>query len=136
LIFVFIDDVFKDDYVVTQLKFSRLSLLGLFASLAFVGGCSDNKPAPAPSAAPNTTVSASAAPKTETAKPAQGKKINVNTATIADLDKLELPGTKPSLSERIQGARPYKDAKDLVAKKAISEEELKLIENLISFEDK
>jgi DNA uptake protein ComE-like DNA-binding protein len=59
-------------------------------------------------------------------------KINVNTAPIAELDKLELPGTKPSLSERIQGVRPYKTINDLVTKKAISADELKLIKNLVT----
>jgi DNA uptake protein ComE-like DNA-binding protein len=59
-------------------------------------------------------------------------KINVNTAPIAELDKLELPGTKASLSERIQGARPYKTIDDLVTKKAISADELKLIKNLVT----
>ncbi|WP_330482488.1 helix-hairpin-helix domain-containing protein [Tumidithrix elongata] len=120
----------------TQLKLSRLSLLGVFACLAIVSGCSDSSTSSVSSStAPSATVSSSAAPKTEPSKPAQGNKINVNTAPIAELDKLELPGTKPSLSERIQGARPYKDAKDLVSKKAISEEELKLIENLITVGD-
>jgi DNA uptake protein ComE-like DNA-binding protein len=58
-------------------------------------------------------------------------KIDINSASIAELDKLELPGTKPSLSERIQGKRPYKTADDLVSKKAISVDEYKLIKDLI-----
>jgi DNA uptake protein ComE-like DNA-binding protein len=63
-------------------------------------------------------------------------KVNINSAPIAELDKLELPGTKPSLSERIQGGRPYKVAKDLVTKKVISQSEFKLIQNLITVENK
>jgi DNA uptake protein ComE-like DNA-binding protein len=63
-------------------------------------------------------------------------KININSAPIAELDKLELPGTKPSLSERIQGGRPYKVAKDLVTKKVVSQSEFKLIQNLITVENK
>jgi DNA uptake protein ComE-like DNA-binding protein len=62
-------------------------------------------------------------------------KIDINKAPIAELDKLELPGTKPSLSERIQGGRPYKTADDLVSKKVISQDELNLIKNLITVGD-
>jgi DNA uptake protein ComE-like DNA-binding protein len=65
---------------------------------------------------------------------ATSSKININTAPIAELDKLELPGTKPSLSERIQAARPYATADDLVKKKAISPEEYALIKNLVTTE--
>jgi DNA uptake protein ComE-like DNA-binding protein len=71
-----------------------------------------------------------ASPKPETTT--NKSQINVNTASIAELDKLELPGTKPSLSERIQGARPYKTIDDLVKNKAISAEELALIKNLVT----
>ena len=81
-----------------------------------------------PATTPSTSVS-TATPKPETTS--NKSQINVNTAPIAELDKLELPGTKPSLSERIQGARPYKSIDDLVTKKAISAEELALIKNLV-----
>ncbi|AFY72352.1 DNA uptake protein [Synechococcus sp. PCC 7502] len=85
---------------------------------------------------PPTTNSATSGTATETTNPtSKSTKINVNKAPIAELDKLELPGTKPSLSERIQGARPYKTIDDLVSKKAISAEELGLIKNLITTED-
>ena len=48
-----------------------------------------------------STLPASAEPKVE-----KSNKININSATNAELDKLELPGTKPSLSERIENGRP------------------------------
>ncbi|HBC43652.1 MAG TPA: DNA uptake protein [Pseudanabaena sp.] len=87
-------------------------------------------PAAEPKATPSATPDA-AAPKS-----AKSSKININTATNAELDKLELPGTKPSLSERIEGGRPYKQIDDLVTKKAISAEEFKLIQNLVTTETK
>jgi DNA uptake protein ComE-like DNA-binding protein len=108
-----------------------LSALGLCTALLIgVGGCGGGSTtdagAPSPGAGTSATTSlGSSASSTST-------KIDVNKAPIAELDKLELPGTKPSLSERIQGARPYKTADDLVAKKAISQDELKLIKNLIT----
>ncbi len=96
--------------------------------LLSVGGCGESKPeASAPAASPETAMSKSPVAAVSTAT-----KIDVNKAPIAELDKLELPGTKPSLSERIQGARPYKTADDMVTKKAISQDELKLIKNLIT----
>ncbi len=110
--------------MVSQSKFSRLQLptSGLFACLSIVGlsmigGCVD--PATPPPVATSAAMTSST-------------KININTASIAELDKLELPGTKPSLSERIQGARPYSDSEDMVKKKAISKEELDLIKNLVT----
>jgi DNA uptake protein ComE-like DNA-binding protein len=78
-----------------------------------------------------STLPASAEPKVE-----KSSKININSATNAELDKLELPGTKPSLSERIENGRPYKQIDDLVTKKAISAEEFKLIQNLVTTETK
>jgi DNA uptake protein ComE-like DNA-binding protein len=110
-----------------------LSALGLCTALLIgIGGCggSSTTDAGAPSPSPGTGATATTSlgsPATSTSA-----KIDVNKAPIAELDKLELPGTKPSLSERIQGARPYKTADDLVAKKAISQDELKLIKNLIT----
>ncbi|MCE2975559.1 MAG: helix-hairpin-helix domain-containing protein [Pseudanabaena sp.] len=87
-----------------------------------------------PAAEPKATPSAT--PDAADPKSAKSSKININTATNAELDKLELPGTKPSLSERIEGGRPYKQIDDLVTKKAISAEEFKLIQNLVTTETK
>jgi DNA uptake protein ComE-like DNA-binding protein len=114
--------------------FSRTPLVisGLVLCLIAVGceSTTTTSEAPKPEAA-KTSPSAS----TE-AKPAKSSKIDINTAPIAELDKLELPGTKPSLSERIQGGRPYKQIDDLVSKKVISAEEFKLIQNLVTTETK
>jgi DNA uptake protein ComE-like DNA-binding protein len=106
----------------------KLSAFGLCAALLIgVGGCGGSSTTDA--SAPSTSPTGSTA---TLASPVPSAKIDVNKAPIAELDKLELPGTKPSLSERIQGARPYKTADDLVAKKAISQDELNLIKNLIT----
>jgi DNA uptake protein ComE-like DNA-binding protein len=110
--------------------FSRthLVLSGLVFCLVANGCTSETTPeAPKPE---------SAKPATTETKPAKSSKIDINTAPIAELDKLELPGTKPSLSERIQGGRPYKQIDDLVSKKVISAEEFKLIQNLVTTETK
>jgi DNA uptake protein ComE-like DNA-binding protein len=114
-----------------QFSQAHLVLLGLVFCL--VAGCSNT-----PEAAKPDTSSASPASTPVNAEPkaAKSSKIDINTAPIAELDKLELPGTKPSLSERIQAGRPYKQNDDLVTKKVISAEEFKLIQNLVTTEAK
>jgi DNA uptake protein ComE-like DNA-binding protein len=120
---------------VLQLNYSyrRPLAVTIFAFLLMVSGCSDTQnSSTVPTNAPSSPTTASPVNTSGTQPDAKGKKIDINKAPIAELDKLELPGTKPSLSERIQGARPYKTIDDLVAKKAISAEELALIVNLVT----
>ncbi len=101
-------------------RFSATCLL-----LASLAACSS---APAPDAKAPATPAASSPTTSST----QDNKIDINSAPIAELDKLELPGTKPSLSERIQGGRPYSTTDDLVSKKVISADEYKLIKGLVT----
>ena len=108
-------------------KFKALFVLG--CCLGIVTGCA------APDAtAPTKITEAAPKPAASSAAAAAGK-VDINKAPIAELDKLELPGTKPSLSERIQQGRPYAKAEDLVTKKVISQEELNLIKGLITTSD-
>jgi DNA uptake protein ComE-like DNA-binding protein len=99
--------------------------------LGALGGCA-NPEATAPTTAPTKAAESSAPPAASSTSQAAASKIDINKASIAELDKLELPGTKPSLSERIQQGRPYTKAEDLVTKKVISPEELTLIKGLIT----
>jgi len=103
-------------------------VLGLVAT-----GCVSTPEAAKPDAVKTTPAVTSTTVPTET-NATKSNKIDVNTASIAELDKLELPGTKASLSERIQAGRPYKQIDDLVTKKVISAEELKLIKSLVTTE--
>jgi DNA uptake protein ComE-like DNA-binding protein len=109
-------------------KLRQISALGMLLSVLVLSGCNsktDSSSTTSPSTEKSSQTTPVATPAATTAK------IDVNSASIAELDKLELPGTKPSLSERIQGKRPYANADDLVTKKAISADELKLIKGLI-----
>ena len=112
-------------------SFTPLLVSGLVFCL-ITSGCNSNPEAP--KAESTKAPASSSAPATPSAP--KSSKIDINTAPIAELDKLELPGTKPSLSERIQGGRPYKQIDDLVTKKVISTEEFKLIQNLVTTETK
>jgi DNA uptake protein ComE-like DNA-binding protein len=105
-------------------KIKQMSIFGVLLTVLVLTGCSSKPKSSA-------TTSSPAGKSSETAPAASTSKVDVSSASIAELDKLELPGTKPSLSERIQGGRPYKSAEDLVGKKVISADEYKLIKNLI-----
>lgn len=113
---------------------------GLLACLTILGGCADSTTTPTATApTPAKTEASSKQTEKPAATPSKSEKsarININKAPIAELDKLELPGTKPSLSERIQGGRPYSNPEDMVKKKVISQEEFDLIKNLVTTEEK
>jgi len=109
-------------FKVTALQLSLFGLCGvLLGSCTPSGNSNANNPTPSSGEAATNT---------------QSGKIDINTAPIAELDQLELPGTKPAFSERIQGGRPYKTKEDLVSKKVISQAEYNLIQNLITVGDK
>lgn len=94
----------------------RLLYLAL-ASLALAGGVT----------AQSTTPS-----KTPTTKTAQMAKVNVNTATVAQLETL--PGIGPKTAAQIVKGRPYKNAADFRAKvKRIGNAEWGKIQSLVSF---
>jgi len=91
-------------------------LLPLVA-LAAMGGQAFAQTAtqPAPAAKPTAPVASPAAPATQAAPAAQAKKININTATAAELDSLKGIGearAKKIIEER--GKAKFKDFADLV----------------------
>jgi DNA uptake protein ComE-like DNA-binding protein len=63
------------------------------------------------------------------------KKININSAILSELDKLEAKLGVPSLSNKIQAERPYKTPEDLVAKKVIDQKQFDQIKDLVTIED-
>ncbi len=64
-----------------------------------------------------------------------GKKININSAILSELDKLEAKLGVPALSNKIQAERPYKTPEDLVAKKVIDQKQFDQIKDLVTIED-
>lgn len=62
-------------------------------------------------------------------------KININTAILSELDKLEAALGVPALSNKIQASRPYGSVEDLVSKKVISQAQFDQIQNQVTIEE-
>ena len=63
------------------------------------------------------------------------EKININTAILSELDKLEAKLGVPALSNKIQGSRPYASPEELVSKKVITQEQFDQIKDMVTIED-
>jgi DNA uptake protein ComE-like DNA-binding protein len=85
------------------------------------------------------------ASNTETASPAatsghsmnHGAKggININTALLSELDKLEAKLGVPALSNKIQASRPYGKVEELVSKNVITQAQFDQIKDLVTIQD-
>jgi hypothetical protein len=62
-------------------------------------------------------------------------KININTAILSDLDKLEAKLGIPALSNKIQASRPYGSPEELVSKKVITQEQFDQVKDMVTVED-
>lgn len=62
-------------------------------------------------------------------------KININSAILSDLDKLEAKLGVPALSNKIQASRPYASTEELVSKKVINQEQFNQIKEMVTIED-
>jgi hypothetical protein len=84
---------------------------------------------------PNTTSSAPAATDTATTHSAHGRKININSAILSELDKLEAKLGVPALSNKIQGSRPYGKTEELVSKNVVNQQQFDQIKDMVTIED-
>jgi hypothetical protein len=66
---------------------------------------------------------------------AHGKKININTAILSELDKFESQLGVPALSNKIQASRPYGKPEELVAKKVITQAQFEQIKEMVTIEE-
>lgn len=85
---------------------------------------------PAAPAKPAVTEKPAAPEKAAPAKLAPGEKVNINTATKEELDKL--PGIGPVKAQRIMEARPFQKIEDIMKVKGIKEGEFGKIKDLIT----
>ncbi len=94
---------------------------------------------------PTATKTESTASPTTTASPAAttghsgnhgGKPgININTAILSELDKLEAKLGVPALSNKIQASRPYGKVEELVSKNVITQPQFEQIKDMVTIQD-
>lgn len=115
-------------------SFRIKSLVFVMASLMLMAGCNSNS-------ANNNANSNTPAATSNTASNehggshSTGKKININSAILSELDKLEAKLGIPALSNKIQGSRPYANTEELVSKKVITQEQFEQIKDMVTVED-
>jgi competence protein ComEA len=85
-----------------------------------------------------STTAASSMPdnnnKATSGKTAPAGKMDINTASKDDLEKL--PGIGPATSQKIVDGRPYKTKRELLTKKVVSQSEYdKIKDNIIAHQD-
>jgi len=112
-----------------------LSLVGVIT----ISACT-NEPTVTSSPSSNTaTTESSPKSKTETPKDSMmaghsKSKININEAILSDLDKVEAKLGIAGLSNKIQAARPYTKAEDLVTKKVVTAAQFDQIKDMVGIE--
>lgn len=113
-------------------RYLSLGLAGLLLASG-LSNCSSNLATsePAPSSSAESTPIASAPHGNHHTT----KKINLNTAILSELDKLEAVLGIPSLSHQIQSSRPYVSVDDLVAKNVLKPEQLARVRDLVTTEE-
>ncbi|XGV98033.1 MAG: helix-hairpin-helix domain-containing protein [Leptolyngbya sp. BL-A-14] len=115
-------------------KVSRFFAL-LFASmgLTVLIACTNQSPdtASAPVATPSAQSSTVMSGMTHGGKP----KININTAILSQLDKLEGLLGVPALSNKIQASRPYGKPEELVSKNVVTQAQFDQIKDMVTVED-
>jgi hypothetical protein len=86
---------------------------------------------------PSNSSSASNSSPAATSSHSHGdkEKININTAILSELDKLEAKLGVPALSNKIQGSRPYASPEELVSKKVITQQQFDQIKDMVTIED-
>lgn len=104
----------------------------VFGSLAMLPACNTS-----PSVSEQPSPAATSSPTTEMAGHAHGAeaKININTAILSELDKLEATLGVPALSHKIQASRPYGSPEDLVSKQVITQAQFDQIKDMVTIED-
>jgi hypothetical protein len=111
--------------------FRFLGLMAIACMVAFLISCNpqaNNSTAPASPAA-----TSSSSPMSSQA-PGGKPQININTALLSELDKLEAKLGIPALSNKIQGSRPYANTQELVTKQIISQEQFDQVKDLVTIE--
>ena len=114
-------------------QYVSLAIIGLAASF-IISACNNTDPTTSTSST-STTPPGNTAPAAHQESHGGGKKININSAILSELDKLEAKLGIPALSNKIQAERPYKATEDLVSKKVIDQQQFDQIKDMVGVED-
>jgi hypothetical protein len=114
--------------------FRFLALAIASAMLVVLTNCTQQTPN---AGNPSNSTSASSSSSATTTSHSHGseEKININTAILSELDKLEAKLGVPALSNKIQASRPYTNTEELVSKKVITQEQFDQIKGMVTIED-
>jgi Helix-hairpin-helix motif len=115
-------------------NYLTVAIVACVASVV-ISACNNTTKTTETSPNPTTPVATAPAPEMAGMKHGGGKKININSAILSELDKLEAKLGVPALSNKIQAERPYKTPEDLVAKKVIDQKQFDQIKDLVTIED-
>ncbi len=117
-------------------EYIKIALIAFAASIV-ISACNntDTTKTTETSPSPATPTTTADAPEMAGMKHSSGKKININSAILSELDKLEAKLGVPALSNKIQAERPYKTPEDLVTKKVIDQKQFDQIKDLVTIED-
>ncbi len=116
-------------------EYIKIAIVAFAASIV-ISACNNattSNTQTSPSAA--TPTIPAAAPEMAGMKHSSGKKININSAILSELDKLEAKLGVPALSNKIQAERPYKTPEELVSKKVIDQKQYDQIKEMVTIED-
>ena len=109
----------------------RYAFLALSIGAIVIGIKACSPPASNQTTAPSSPVAMSPGESMAMGKP----KININSAILSELDKLEAALGVPALSNKIQASRPFGSIEDLVSKKVISQAQFDQIQNQVTIEE-
>ncbi len=117
-------------------QYLSLAIVALAASI-IISACNQSSTTTTQTGTTTANPPADAATTAATHSGSHGgdKKININSAILSELDKLEAKLGVPALSNKIQAERPYKTPEDLVSKKVIDRQQFDKIKDLVTIED-
>jgi len=115
-----------------MIKFRHICLTIAAFAIVTLSSCNDTQTSQNSSPETNTTPQAT---QTVSHPNHGGKKININSAILSELDKFEGQLGVPALSNKIQANRPYASPEELVSKKVITQEQFDKIKDMVTIED-
>ncbi len=116
-------------------SFRQLPTAAATAILVALTGCVSTPTTNTGSTASPTATATTAATSGHSMNHSGKGGININTAILSELDKLEAKLGIPALSNKIQASRPYGKTEELVSKNVINQAQFDQIQDMVTIED-